>query len=133
MVIVDSGRAFDFLAWYRPLTLAMAMAEKPSIVSLKGDLIWKLGRPGTCSARHFKRMGIEKIGSIAIDRTKLRACFGELPPGISAAVSDISIANQINVCPYVSEKRIGEPANLSSVNLGRPYSAIAGLMQVAES
>src|SRR5258705_6197153 len=133
MVIVDSGRAFDFLAWYRPLTLAMAMAEKPSIVSLKGDLIWKLGRPGTCSAPHFKRMGIEKIGSIAIDRTKLRACFGELPPGTSAAVSDISIANQINVGPYVSEKRIGEPGNLSSVNLRRLYSAIAGLMQVAES
>ncbi len=133
MVIVDSGRAFDFLAWYRPLTLAMAMAEKPSIVSLKGDLIWKLGRPGTCSAPHFKRMGIEKIGSIAIDRTKLRACFGELPPGTSAAVSDISIANQINAGPYVSEKRIGEPGNLSSVNLGRLYSAIAGLMQVAES
>ena len=132
MVIVDCGRAFDFLAWYRPLTVAMAMSEKPGIESLKADLIWKLSRPGTCSASHFKRMGIEKIGSISIDQAKLRACFGELHPGISAAVSDISIANQISVGPYVSEKRIGVPGDPSSVKPGRPFAAIAGLMQVVQ-
>jgi hypothetical protein len=132
MVIVDSGRAFDFLAWYRPLTLNMAMAEKPSMLSLKGDLIWKLCRPGTCSASHFTRMGIEKIGSITVSQTKIRACFGELLPGISAAVSDISLANNISVGPYVSERGIGEPGNLASVKPGRPYPAIAGLMQVVE-
>lgn len=131
MVIIDCGRAFDFFAWYRPLTLTMSMAEKPSIVSLKGDLTWKLCRPGTCSASHFKRIGFEKIGSIAIDRTKLKAHFGELLPGTSAAVSNISIANQISVGPYISEKRIGVPGDPSSVNSGRPYAAIAGLMQVA--
>ncbi len=132
MVIVDSGRAFEFLAWYRPLTLTMAMAEKPSMLSLEGDLIWKLCRPGTCSASHFKRMGIEKIGSITVSQTKIRACFGELLPGISAAVSDIALANHISVGPYVSERRIGEPGNLASVKPGRPYPAIAGLMQVVE-
>ena len=132
MVIVDSGRAFEFLAWYRPLTLTMAMTEKPSMLSLQGDLIWKLCRPGTCSASHYKRMGIEKLGSITISQTKIRACFGELQPGISAAVNDISLANQISVGPYVSEKRIGDPGNLASVKPGRPYPAIAGLMQVVE-
>ena len=133
MVIVDCGRAFDFLAWYRPLTLAMGMAEEPSLEDLEGNLIWKLVRPGTCTAPHFKRMGIKKIGSIVIDREKLKLCFGELRPGISAAISDISIANQINVGPYVSDKRIGEPGNLASVRPGRPYAAIAGLMQIVES
>jgi len=132
MVNVDSGRAFDFLAWYRPLTLTMAMAEKPNMLSLKGDLIWKLSRPGTCSSSHFKRMGIEKIGSITVSRTKLRACFGELQPGISAAVSNISLANHLSVGPYVSEGRIGEPGNVASVKPGRPYPAIAGLMQIVE-
>lgn len=132
MVIVDSGRAFDFLAWYRPLTLATAKIEKPVMEALDGDLTWRLCRPGTCSASHFKRMGIEKIGSIVIDQKKLRECSGELRPGISAAVGDISIANQISVGPYISEKRIGEPGNLASVNAGRPYAAIAGLGQIAE-
>jgi hypothetical protein len=133
MVIVDSGRAFDFLAWYRPLTVAMAMTEKPSIESLKADRIWKLGRPGTCTASHFKRMGIEKIGRLSIDSAKLRECFGALPTGVSAAVCDISIANQISVGPYVSEKRIGVPGDLSSVTSGRPFAAITGLVQIVES
>jgi hypothetical protein len=133
MVIVDSGRAFDFLAWYRPLTLATAMAERPGMESLNGDLIWKLCRPGTCTGAHFKRMGIEKIGSIAIDQTKLKACFGELHPGISAAVSDISIANQISVGPYLSQRLIGEPGNLASIKPGRPFPAIAGLTQIADA
>ena len=133
MVIVDCGRAFDFLAWYRPLTLSMAMAERPEPAALNGDLIWKLGRPGTCTAPHFKRMGIEKIGTVAIDRAKLIACFGELRPGISAAVSNISIANQISVGPYVKAERIGEPGNLASVKPGRPYPAIAGLEKITQS
>jgi hypothetical protein len=130
MVIVDCGRAFDFLAWYRPLTVVTAMAEKPALAALEGDLIWKLGRPGTCTAPHFKRMGFEKIGAIAIDGEKLKACFGELRPGTSAAVSDISIANQISVGPYSKAERIAEPGNLASVRPDRPYPAIAGLMQI---
>ncbi|MGA8090598.1 MAG: hypothetical protein WCA10_25205 [Terracidiphilus sp.] len=130
MVMVDCGRAFDFLAWYRPLTLAVAMAEKPELAWLRGDLIWKLCRPGTCTAPHFKRMGLEKTGAIAIDGEKLKACFGELRPGMSAAVSDISIANQISVGPYSKAERIAEPGNLASVKPGRPYAAIAGLGQI---
>jgi hypothetical protein len=133
MVIVDCGRAFDFLAWYRPLTLATAMAEKPEPAVLNGDLIWKLGRPGTCTAPHFKRMGLEKIGTVAIDRARITACFGELRPGISAAVSDISIANQISVGPYVKAERIAEPGNLASVKPGRPYPAIAGLTKITQA
>src|SRR5579863_3605240 len=106
MVIVDCGRAFDFLAWYRPLTLAMAMAEKPDLGALRGEMIWKLGRPGTSTAPHFKRMGFERIGAIALEPEKLKACFGEFRPGTSAAVSDISIANQISVGPYSKAERI---------------------------
>jgi hypothetical protein len=130
MVIVDSGRAFDFLAWYRPLTLAHAVAEKPTLSELQLDLIWKLGRPGTCSASHFKRMGIEKIGEIVIDRKKLTTNFGEMRPGISAAVSDISIASQISVDPYSSEKRLAEPGNPATVRPDRSYATIVGLRQI---
>jgi len=131
MVIIDCGRAFDFLAWYRPLTLGRAMPEKPSLAALKGDLIWRLARPGTCTAPHFKRMGIEKIGAIALDRDKLATNFGELRPGISAAVGDISIANQISVGPYMPPERMGEPGKLASLRPGKPFATVAGLRQIA--
>jgi hypothetical protein len=132
MVIVDSGRAFDFLAWYRPMALGSAVAEKPSLATLQGDLLWRLARPGTCTASHFKRMGIEKIGAVNIQRNNLTNCFGELRPGTSAAVSDISIANQISVGPYLPAARMAEPGNLASVKTGRPFATIIGLRQIAD-
>src|SRR5579871_4767701 len=116
MVIVDCGRAFDFLAWYRPLTVANSMAEKPDMAALSEPMIWKLGRPGTVSASHFKRMGFEKIGAVELDKEKLKTWFGEFKPGTSAAVSDISIANQASVGPYSRADRIAEPGNLKSLS-----------------
>jgi len=132
MVIVDCGRAFDFLAWYRPMTLSRAAAEKPSFAMLQRDMIWRLVRPGTCSASHFKRMGIEKIGTINIRRDKLTKCFGELRPGTSAAVSNISIANQISVGPYLPEERMGDPETPSGAKTQRPSATISGLRQIAD-
>ena len=32
---LDCGRAFDFLSWYRPLTLWMAQTEKPVLEALR--------------------------------------------------------------------------------------------------
>ncbi|WP_348264111.1 hypothetical protein P8935_06145 [Telmatobacter sp. DSM 110680] len=130
MVIVDSGRAFDFLAWYRPLTLIHAVAEKPTLYPLQEERLWCLARPGTSTSSHFKRMGIEKIGAVAIDREKLTKCLGEMRPGISAAVSDISLANQLSVGPYSSKARLGEPGNLASIKPGRPFPTILGLRQI---
>jgi len=94
-VIVDRGRAFEFLVWYRPLTLA-AMTDKPTLSALRGELLWKFARAGTCSASHFKKMELEKIGVLPVDRDKLTQTFGELPPGTSAAINDISLANSFN-------------------------------------
>ena len=129
MVIVDCGRAFDFLAWYRPLTVVTAMAEKPDLATLRGEMIWKLGRPGTSTASHFKRMGFEKIGSVDLDQEKLKACFGIFRPGTSAAVSDISIANQVSVAPY-SRERIAQPGAPQGAGPARPTASIDGLMRV---
>lgn len=131
IVIVDCGRAFDFLAWYRPLTVVTAMAEKPDLAALRGEMTWKLGRPGTSTASHFRRMGLEKIGAIDLDAEKLKACFGELRPGTSAAVSDISIANQISVAPY-SRERIAQPGTPSSAGPARPTASIDGLVRIVK-
>jgi hypothetical protein len=75
-------------------------------------------------------MGIEKIAEVAVDREKLTWWFGEMRPGISAAVSDISLANQLSVGPYSSKARLGEPGNLASIRPDRPYPTIVGLHQI---
>ena len=99
MLIVDCGRAFEFLAWYRPLLLARAADEKPTMESLRGGLSWKLGRAGTCSKSHFTRMELEKIGELPLDRDKVRTCFPGMKPGTRQAIQDISIANAMRIVP----------------------------------
>jgi hypothetical protein len=130
MVIVDCGRAFDFLSWYRPLTITRATVEKPTLLELRGEVLWRLVRPGTCPALHFKRMEFEKIGALPIHKDKLRRVFPDMRPGTRQAVEDISIANGVSVGPYVPAALMptpGEPLNLSR---GRPDSTILGIEQI---
>lgn len=103
-VIVDRGRAFEFLVWYRPLTLA-AVADKPTLSALRGERLWTFAPAGTCSASHFRKMELEKIGVLPVDRNKLIQTFGEIAPGTSAAISDISIANSFNRTQAVKTKQ----------------------------
>jgi hypothetical protein len=95
-VIVDCGRAFDFLSWYRPLTVAVARSEKPTLDSLQGNILWRLELPGTCSPIHFKKMELEKVGRLPLDPEKVKKPFPGLRPGISAAVRNISISNRLS-------------------------------------
>lgn len=130
MVIADCGRAFDFLAWYRPLTISHARPQSPTLDELRGEVLWRLARPGTCSPVHFRRMEFEKIGVLLIDPDKLRQAFPEMRPGARAAISDISIANAVSVAPYVPEvlmPKPGEPANHSR---GKPCPTILGIGQI---
>jgi hypothetical protein len=108
-VIIDCGRAFDFLSWYRPLTIAGAVSDKPSLDSLRGDVVWRLELPGTCSPTHFKKMDLEKIGNLTVDPDKVRKVFPGLRPGISAAVGDISIANRLSAAPHVGAYALAKP------------------------
>jgi len=130
MVIVDRGRAFDFLSWYRPLTISMATVQKPTLETLRAEVLWRLAQAGICSAVHFKRMELEKIGKLTIDNDKLRRSFPDMRPGTTQAVENISIANAVSVGPYVPAvlmPRPGEPLNLSR---GRPYPTILGIERV---
>lgn len=134
MAIVDRGRAFDFLAWYRPLTICKAAVHKPMLEELLAEeVLWKSPSAGTCSPVHFKRMEFEKIGALPVDNNKLRRSFPGMRPGISAAVSDISICNGVSVAPYAPEVLMptpGEPLNFSR---GRPYPTILGIGQILSS
>jgi hypothetical protein len=90
-LIIDRGRAFDFLTWYRPLTLAKSVPEKPSVNELKKHPIWFLGGPGTCSVAHFKRMRLEKLGTLPVNMGKRRQRFPEMQAGDKFAIEDISV------------------------------------------
>jgi len=99
MVIIETGRAFEFLAWYRFLTIAKPIPQKPTVSCLLSEVEWFLRPPGTCSAAHFKRMQLEKVHQLNVDASRLRRHFPKLSPGLSCAVNDISIANQLHVGP----------------------------------
>jgi hypothetical protein len=99
LLIIDCGRAFDFLAWYRFLTILNSIPQKPDVSCLQGPVDWELELPGTCSAAHYKKMQLEKLCNMAIDRGRVRECFGAPAFGTAAAVNDISIANGLCLGP----------------------------------
>lgn len=134
MVIVDSGRAFDFLAWYRPLTVSKAVVEKPTLDELRRVELWRLAHAGTCSPLHFRWMEIEKIGVLPVDNDELRRLFpNEMVPGTRAAVSDISICNGVRVAPYVPEILIPRPGEPLNFKRGRPYPTILSIAEILSS
>jgi len=103
-VVLDRGRAFDYLAWYQPLVCKRPVQQTPRLADAGADLWWELDTPKTCPPRHFDVMEIAAIGPLPIDIDKARARFAKGPrPGIvflgwsgrGAAVNDISIADSM--------------------------------------
>jgi hypothetical protein len=108
MVILDCGRAFNYLAWHRPATLAEARTEKPTLESLGGIMVWRVELPGTCSPSHFRKMELEKIGVFPVDREKVNDVYPRrFGTELSAAVQDISIANRMKAA--LSAKAVPNP------------------------
>jgi hypothetical protein len=103
-VILDRGRAFDYLAWYQPLVCKKPVREKPQLSDAGADLWWQLHTPKTCPQSHFDRMGIAAIGRVPIDMDKARMRFAKRKPSIvflgwggrGAAVNDITICDTMN-------------------------------------
>lgn len=129
-IIVDRGRAFDFLAWYTPLTISQARSAKPTMTQVRSEPLWVLRNPGTCSPVHFKRLELEKVGAIAIDTAKLARALPNLPRGQRCAVSDISITNTLSIGPKVPAALMPTPGQPLDFSHGRPYRTIAGLEEI---
>lgn len=129
-VIVETGREFDFLAWYRPLTIANAMSAKPGMQEILANESWALKRAGTCSASHFKKMRFEKVGSVAVDREKLDRCFPKRPAARSAAVNDISIANKLHIGPALRAEQIHLPGEAPNKKWGQQYEGVRRVEEV---
>ncbi len=130
LVIVDRGRAFDFLAWYRPLTFWRARFEKHSLEQVRAESLWFLRRPGTCSPIHFRRLELEKIGAVPIDGDKLARAFPNMPSGGPYAVDDISIANSLSIAPGSPTASVNVAGERPDLNRGRSYPAIASLDEI---
>jgi hypothetical protein len=119
-VVIDSGRAFDFLAWYRPVRIAMVVQDVHATDMLvNGELLWVLGLGGTCSAAHFKRMQLEKIGTVAVDPSKLLSVFPAMRPSHAQAISDISIANSLYTGPSLKHYALAPPDTAERERRGR--------------
>jgi hypothetical protein len=99
-VLVDQGRAFDFLTWYRLVALKTSLIQRPTLDRLAdADTEWVLRRPGTCSRVHFTRLELGHLGRIRIDPARLLEAAGALRPGVYQAIHDISIANELGTFP----------------------------------
>ena len=129
-VIVEAGLEFGFLAWYRPITMAAVNSTKPEMPEILENEIWALRTPATCSASHFKKMRLEKIGSVAIDREKVKQLFPKEPTGRSAAVNDISIANRLNVGPALRLEQIHLPGETPHYKWGRQHEGVRRLQEI---
>jgi hypothetical protein len=108
-IIVDVGRAFDFLAWYRTVTPFAALPAKPELARLHSLMPWVLKRPGTCNPVHFKRMELEKIGVLPLDAVKLRHLCPEMKAENYQAINDISIATELSTKPSGSMPTTEKP------------------------
>jgi len=103
-VILDRGRAFDYLAWYQPLVCKKPVQQKPRLSDVGADLWWELDTPKTCPQRHFDSMQVAAIGNLPIDMDKARARFARRQPGIvflgwggrSAAINEVTIADSMH-------------------------------------
>lgn len=109
-ITADRGRAFGFLAWYRLVTLAIPLSQRPDLARLRSASPWMLRRPVTASRTDFKRLSLEKIGSTPVDSEKFHRSFPSRPSGVSAAINDIRIKHALNVVSQIGQTFISERA-----------------------
>jgi hypothetical protein len=86
---------------------------------LNEELLWVLGLGGTCPGAHFKRMRLEKIGKVAVDRSKLLGVFPDMRPSHAQAIGHISIANSLYTGPSLKHYALAPPETAERERRGR--------------
>ena len=109
-IIMDTGLAFDFLAWYLPLVLDSPLGEKPDLDGIRSARNWSLRRPGTCSAADIRTLGLEKIGTLPLDREKVRRAFPNTRVGTRAAIENLSIGRDLSAAHHASAVYVNRTA-----------------------
>ena len=98
-VVVERGHVFDFLAWYRPVTVAGPLVDEPTLAQLTAPRAWLLREAGTLTSRHGANMRFRSLGAVPIDPVRLAARFPARGPPMFTAVNDISLCENIAVRP----------------------------------
>jgi hypothetical protein len=95
LAVVERGRAFDYLPWYRIAVLTHEQLVRPETVpDLRG---WRIAGVGTVTRSHKERMRLDQIGHVVINAESLERVLPDRGDGTEAAVQDVSIAD----CMYM--------------------------------
>jgi len=93
MLILSRGRAFGYLTWYVAVKATQILPAVPDRGTVAANVRWTATIYGTCNPAHFKKLELTEIGVFQLDPTRVDHFFPHLATGIVQAVSDISIAN----------------------------------------
>jgi hypothetical protein len=96
-VLAERGLQYDYLAWYRPLVICEPLQQGPTLPELMEARMWLLRNPGTLTSIHASKMQFKSLGRVSIDPAKLSQLFPQRMSPVSCVVSDITIANSIDV------------------------------------
>jgi len=97
MLVIGRGSVFGYLPWYHAVISRQAFASIPDRATLLGENRWSLPVYGNCHPAHFRKMEIQEVGVFPIDAERVAYFFPHLVPGTVFAVSDISIANDMEI------------------------------------
>jgi hypothetical protein len=93
-LIMGTGRAFDWLAWYLVSPISNYGDGKPNVEMIRRGAL-SVCRPGTMTKSHAKKMKLELLGKLELDVAKLPDGASH-PATIQAAINDISICNNLS-------------------------------------
>lgn len=115
-LVVDRGRAFDFLAWYTVMTVTRRLEERPRAEALM-DSEFLLGGSGTLSKRELREAQIDAASPLTLDEYSLTQVIGPLRPGTYAAINEVTLLNGLIVAPAPRFENSPRPASRTPVQL----------------
>ena len=105
IVILERGKAFDYLAWYRPIKLIehVSIEQLPDgssfpiseLQKLTTNQNWNVEHAGTCSPSHFRKIQFKLIGQVELVEERVKQACAGLHAGEKMAINDISLSNSL--------------------------------------
>jgi hypothetical protein len=108
VVIIERGKAFDYLAWYRPIKLiehfpieqpregsSSKQSPIPDLQTLTTNPNWNIEHAGTCSPSHFRKIRVQLVGHVELNEERVKQACADLHSGVQMAINDISISNSL--------------------------------------
>ena len=107
-VVLAHAHVFGYLAVYCVMGLRglEPLADKPDPGSLMAQGPWGIKAPATCSRSHFRRMGLESVGSLSLDPTRIEAQAAPMLAQMEHfAIADVSLSNRLMLDPFLDRPK----------------------------